>query len=413
MTLQIQFFFILIGLISPISIFCQTINDIFEEGIALKQSKKYNEAIAKFSEVVKKDKYYHEAWYHRAVCHLELKKTDAALQDLSQCIAVKKDFIDAYLLRAHLYAEQNKTQDAINDLNQVIRIKPNYIEAYETRASIYLKIPDKSINAINDLQKAAELKTSNAWTYIELGKYCINKNKYQESIQYFSKAIELDPQNGEWNYWRGYAYSQINDALTAIKDYSAALDKGYKNPDIIYKRAKLYFERQIYDNALTDLTTLITQYQSKQYDVYVMRGVCYSQINQISNALKDFNKAITIAPNKAEAYYFRACEYLKQGKTKEPMAIKDFNKSIELEPNNYEAYIKRAIYFYDKQKYAESLEDLNKSIKIKPTAEAFFYKGAVLYEMKKYNEACLELKKSAQMDYEPAKKRLKEVCPMN
>lgn len=413
MVLPIQVLLILIVLISPISIFGQTINDIFEEGIGLKENKKYNEAIAKFSEVVKKDKYYHEAWYHRAICHIELRKTDEALQDLSQCIAAKKDFVEAYLLRARLYTEQNKAQEAINDLNQVIRIKPNHIEAYEKRASLYLKMPDKNLNAINDLQKAAEFKTSNPWTYIELGKYHINKNKFQESIEYFTKAIELDSKNGEWNYWRGNAYNQTNDALTAIKDYSEAINKGYKNQDIIYKRAKLYFEKQIYDNALTDLTTLIAQYQSKQYDVYVMRGVCYSQINQTTNAIKDFSKAITLAPNKAEAFYLRACEYLKQGKTKEPLAIKDFNKSIELEPNNHETYIKRAIYYYNKQKYAESLEDINKSIKIKPTAEAVFYKGAVLYEMKKFNEACLELKKSAQMDYEPAKKRLKEVCPMN
>lgn len=413
MILRKRVFILLLGFFIPFSIFGQTINDIFEEGIALKQSKKYNEAIAKFSEVVKKDKYYHEAWYHRAICYLELKKTDAALQDLTQCLAVKKDFVDAYILRARLYSEQDKAQDSINDLNQVIRIKPNYTEAYEKRASLYLKMPDKSLNAIGDLQKAAELKTTNPWTYIELGKYHANKNKHQESIQYFTKAIELEPQNGEWNYWRGNAYSHTNDALAAIKDYSAAIDKGYKNQDIVYKRAKLYFEKQIYDNALTDLTTLITQYQSKQYDVFVMRGICYSQINQTPNAIKDFTKATTLAPNKAEAYYLRACEYQKQGKTKEPLAIKDFNKSIELEPNNHEAYTKRAIYYYDKQKFAESLEDINKSIKIKPTAEAYFYKGAVLYEMKKYNEACLELKKSAQMDYEPAKKRLKEVCPTN
>ncbi|MCX7862422.1 MAG: hypothetical protein N2449_05445, partial [Bacteroidales bacterium] len=44
---------------------CQTINDTFEEGLKLKESKKFNEAITKFSEVIKKDKYYHEAWYHR------------------------------------------------------------------------------------------------------------------------------------------------------------------------------------------------------------------------------------------------------------------------------------------------------------------------------------------------------------
>lgn len=70
----------------------QTINDIFEKGIKLQQEGKLTEAIAKFSDVVKKDKFYHEAWFNRAICYTEQKKYDLAISDLSEAIKAKKDF---------------------------------------------------------------------------------------------------------------------------------------------------------------------------------------------------------------------------------------------------------------------------------------------------------------------------------
>jgi len=190
-----------------------------------------------------------------------------------------------------------------------------------------------------------------------------------------------------------------------------SINKGLKRQEVYLTRANLYFEKNIYDNAINDYSILIEQFRSKDYNVFISRGVCYSMLNKTAEAIKDFSKAITLNQNKAEAYYLRGSEYYKLGKTKEPLAIKDFNKAIELEPDNNEAYIKRGIYFLEKQKYTEALDDFNKSIKIKANSEAYYYKGATLYELKKYNEACIELKKSAQMGYEQARKKLNEICP--
>ena len=135
----------------------QTINDFFDEGVKLQEQGKYVEAIAKFSDVVKKDKFYHEAWYHRAVCYAEQKKYEPAINDLTEALKAKKDYFEAFLKRSELYLTLNKQQDALNDLNHILLLKQDYLKAYEKRAELYLKIPDKKINAYNDLQKAIEL----------------------------------------------------------------------------------------------------------------------------------------------------------------------------------------------------------------------------------------------------------------
>ena len=62
-----------------------------------------------------------------------------------------------------------------------------------------------------------------------------------------------------------------------------------------------------------------------------MKTLAYSDLGQYERAIQDYNKAIQLNPNYAEAYNNRGWAYycLKQyGK-----ALKDFEKALELNPN--------------------------------------------------------------------------------
>ncbi len=79
---------------------------------------------------------------------------------------------------------------------------------------------------------------------------------------------------------------------------------------------------------------------------------------------KNYNKAIELDPNYANAYIGRGGTYgyLSQYER----SIEDFNKAIELDPDNAEAYNNRgAAYFYLNQ-YERAIEDFNKTIELYP-----------------------------------------------
>lgn len=56
----------------------------------------------------------------------------------------------------------------------------------------------------------------------------------------------------------------------AATEYSKAIDKGYKNYDVYFKRAKAYFANEFYNNAIDDCTKAIS-YKSTT-DAYLLRG---------------------------------------------------------------------------------------------------------------------------------------------
>jgi tetratricopeptide (TPR) repeat protein len=63
--------------------------------------------------------------------------------------------------------------------------------------------------------------------------------------------------------------------------------------------------------------------------VYIARGLVYQDMGNHQFAVNDFNSAINLDPNFAEAYYRRGVSKLKSRRYHE--AIEDFRKSLELD----------------------------------------------------------------------------------
>ena len=106
---------------------------------------------------------------------------------------------------------------------------------------------------------------------------------------------------------------------------------------------------------------------------------------QYERAIEDYNKAIELNPNFANAYkchgdayylleqYERAIEDYNK-------AIEDYNKAIELNPNFADAYKWRGDAYYLLEQYERAIEDLSKAIEL-GDANAFFALIAVKEQM--------------------------------
>jgi tetratricopeptide (TPR) repeat protein len=83
-----------------------------------------------------------------------------------------------------------------------------------------------------------------------------------------------------------------------------------------------------------------------------------------AEAIKDFNKAIELNPEDANAYFNRGGAYRDTGNYGQ--AVKDFTRAIELSPKDADAYDNRGIAYDLKGEYAQALKDYNRSIELNP-----------------------------------------------
>ncbi|XOV93163.1 MAG: tetratricopeptide repeat protein [Bacteroidota bacterium] len=93
-----------------------------------------------------------------------------------------------------------------------------------------------------------------------------------------------------------------------------------------------------YVGAIEDFTKA-SEIAPQNEEIYYLRGVCKSNINEKAAAMVDYNRALKLNPNYAEVYYEKAYIYLQDQNPVE--AIKALDKVLELQPNMAAAYVSR------------------------------------------------------------------------
>ena len=205
----------------------------------------------------------------------------------------------AYTNRGFIRSKENDFKGALNDYNSAIEICPTNYLAYFNRACVKLYNMNDNAGAIADFDKVISNNKRSAEAYCNRAVAYMNIGKTNESLNDYSKAIDILP-TYEAYCNRGNIKNSINDYNGAIEDYdkAIALDPG-------------------------------------RAGVYVNRGIVKEKINEKVGAVVDFTRAIEIDPKLIEAYGNRAIARYNIKNYKG--TIDDCNKILEFNPNDQTA----------------------------------------------------------------------------
>ncbi len=155
-----------------------------------------------------------------------------------------------------------------------------------------------------------------------------NKGEYEEAIEKYDEAIELNPNHTELYNNRGIVKKNLRQYQEAIIDYDKAIEL---NPN--YARA------------------------------YSNRGIAKGKLEQYQEAISNFNKAIEVNPNYAIAYNNRGTAKYYLGQHQD--AIIDYDKAIEFSPKYADAYHGRGVAKQALGRNQEADEDFKIAAKLR------------------------------------------------
>jgi tetratricopeptide (TPR) repeat protein len=151
-------------------------------------------------------------------------------------------------------------------------------------------------------------------------------------------------------------------------------------------------------NSFKETPILYSQSQSNR-DLAIIqnnRGVDYAGQQKWDLAVADFNRAIALNPNHAEAYNLRGNVYANQEKWN--LAVADYTQVIRLNPNHAKAYNLRGIVYDNQQKWDLAVGDYTQAIRLNPNyAEAYNLRGFVYYKLGDINKARQDFQRAAQL----------------
>ncbi|BCL34722.1 tetratricopeptide repeat-containing serine protease family protein [Nostoc sp. MS1] len=149
----------------------------------------YQEAIANFTQAIRLNPKYTQAYIGQGIARSRLKDYQGAIADFTQAIRLNPKYTQPYIGRGIARSRLGDYQGAIADYSTAIKINPENVTVYGLRGSIHLKLKD-----------------------------------YQRAIADFSSAIKIDP-NLAINYSsRGIARGELGDKQGGIADLQKAAD---------------------------------------------------------------------------------------------------------------------------------------------------------------------------------------------
>ncbi|MDO8687546.1 MAG: tetratricopeptide repeat protein [Dehalococcoidales bacterium] len=134
---------------------------------------------------------------------------------------------------------------------------------------------------------------------------------------------------------------------------------------------------------------------------------------KILEAVREFDDAIRLNPQSAEAYYKRGLFYQNQDYAER--AIEDFDKAIRIDPQFNKAYGNRAYAYLNQRQYALAIADCTRAINLNPSDAVACLNRGVAYKLQgDRNKAIADFEKAIALSNNPeliekARQQLKEL----
>jgi len=214
--------------------------------------------------------------------------------------------------------------ELIHDINVPYKvleeIKVNSLVPYQKRLfssasndlGLYLLSHGKTQEALKVLMRSLEVDSREPVTYSNLGYAMLVKTKdINKAIEYYNKALKIDPNMFEAHYNLGYAYFSVNCIGDAIYHYKKAKEinkddqTATRNLDIAIKKKK---ETEI---KIDRLKNELKQSQDNIKMLYEIAVLC-TYTGDYNSSLIYLNKIAGITPEDPDIYYNIACIYARK-----------------------------------------------------------------------------------------------------
>ena len=126
-----------------------------------------------------------------------------------------------------------------------------------------------------------------------------NRQKYEEAMVHYDKAIEIDPAWVNAHLRRAFCLSMLKRYEDAIKDYDAVLAK---QPELIYalnSRGSALNKLERYDEAM-DMCNQVLSLDKKNTEAYNNRGWAKEFTGDHEGACKDWKKSKSLGNEEAK-----------------------------------------------------------------------------------------------------------------
>ena len=151
------------------------------------------------------------------------------------------------------------------------------------------------------------------------------------------------------------------------------------------ERGAMAYERREYTDALADFDMAI-HLNPDDAEAYYQQGLVKFHSKQYEDAIEDFTRAIELQSDYADAYYNRGFANSELGRYE--VAIADYDEAIRINPDDAEAYSQRGLANYRMERIEDAIADYDAAIGLNNNdASVYYNRGGAKSELGRYEVA--------------------------
>lgn len=225
--------------------------------------------------------------------------------------------------------------------------------------------------------------------HFNIGLSLAKDRKYNESVYYFNKVIELDPYNSQAHSCKGLALNYLGKYLEALEYLNKATELDDKNAAAHNNKGLVLYNLGKYQESISCCETAISIYASFP-EAYLNKGLSLNQLGKYQDAIACYNKAVQINPKYANAYNSMGVALSNLKMYQE--AIYKFDIAISLDAKDFAIYHNKATALYALGKEQEAIWYFDQAIKLSPNfALAYCGRAIVKVALGRQEEAIKDI----------------------
>jgi len=135
----------------------------------------------------------------------------------------------------------------------------------------------------------------------------------------------------------------------------------------------------VWKNSLNFWSYIISKEPDRIPFAYNNRGLVFRDMGQPVHAIDDLNRAISLAPDYANAYNSRGLVFRDMGYVER--AMRDFDRAIELDPVRYTAFNNRGMVYQEAGQPERAIKDFTAALGLNPDFSPAYVNRAQSYEL--------------------------------
>ena len=299
---------------------------------------------------------------------------DQAIEKFSLVMKLGPDYASAWSFRAQSHRLKEEYVEAVDDAITAIKMNYDRKAAYELRETA-----ESAFQLVEAKLKAQEKRDpqDSFWPYM-LASIYQDSNDHIKAIEHYLKANAIN-ESSKLLFWAAAEAQQLGDYDTGISLITQAIERDSTNNHLYYFRSDMEDEAGYTEAAIADINRYVETNPELAYGYYVRGWIKDKHGVSDDEAIEDYTMSIALDPKYDYSYLCRGQIYLRQGK--EDLARADFENVLKLDttftkkPSHTAQF---ALLYLGRKEEAKAWMD---SILVHDDDKGNFYDAACVYSL--------------------------------